>query len=228
MAEWEYRKDGAEFGPVTGKRLIALAAQGQLKPTDLVWRAGLSEWVPASRVNGLFAAPPKAAMPTATPIAPAAVGSETTTRADLRSKAQTTTIIKYDRFKDRTTLSTPELALERRARCDHLSFTAHASFDGKDLSKRDPTIFTLSVWAVDTDGDDISGNELIILVDGTRISLQLIDPDDSIAVIIDEATLRVLATAKEIEGRVNGCEFKVLPREITKITDMYRQLTQHR
>jgi len=59
---WKYRKNGAECGPVTGKQLIDLAAQGQLKPTDFVWRDGLSAWVSASKVKGLFPEEPEAVL----------------------------------------------------------------------------------------------------------------------------------------------------------------------
>jgi hypothetical protein len=45
--------------------LQALAASGTLKPADLVWHEGLSQWMPAGSVEGLFAdIPPIIAEPT--------------------------------------------------------------------------------------------------------------------------------------------------------------------
>src|SRR6185312_6521040 len=35
-------------------QLKQLALSGQLKPTDLVWQDGMSDWVPANSVKGLF------------------------------------------------------------------------------------------------------------------------------------------------------------------------------
>ena len=51
---WMYYQNGMQFGPVTPERLRELASDGNLKPTDLVWRQGLADWIAASRLNGLF------------------------------------------------------------------------------------------------------------------------------------------------------------------------------
>lgn len=61
MAEWKYRKNGVECGPVTTTQLVELAAQRQLRPTDLVRASGLRAWVLAGTVKGLFADGSKAA-----------------------------------------------------------------------------------------------------------------------------------------------------------------------
>lgn len=52
--EWYYAKDGDRHGPIASKQLKALAASGDLQPTDLVWTEGRNEWKPASAVKGLF------------------------------------------------------------------------------------------------------------------------------------------------------------------------------
>jgi len=55
MAEqWYYGRDGQHAGPVTSQRLKELADNGDLQPSDLVWKEGLSEWIPAKKINGLF------------------------------------------------------------------------------------------------------------------------------------------------------------------------------
>jgi uncharacterized RDD family membrane protein YckC len=53
-AEWYYLRNGQQAGPVGSGQLKQLAARGGLQPHDLVWRDGLSNWVPAARVKGLF------------------------------------------------------------------------------------------------------------------------------------------------------------------------------
>jgi hypothetical protein len=60
-AVWHYSVSGSRNGPVTAGDLKRLADGGQLSPSDLVWKEGLPNWVPASSVKGLFAnasAPP--------------------------------------------------------------------------------------------------------------------------------------------------------------------------
>ncbi|GAB6164611.1 hypothetical protein JCM19992_06110 [Thermostilla marina] len=70
MVEWYYAKDNERFGPVTSAELKRLAEAAQLGPDDLVWREGMSDWVPARRVKGLF--------PTGTPTAETPQGSQAT------------------------------------------------------------------------------------------------------------------------------------------------------
>ena len=54
MSEWYYGRNGQQQGPVTSNQLKQLAQSGQLLPTDLVWKDGMSEWAKASKVKGLF------------------------------------------------------------------------------------------------------------------------------------------------------------------------------
>ena len=59
--EWYYAVSGQQRGPVAFETLRAMAASRQLHPQDLVWSPGMSDWQPASSVEGLFgagAAPP--------------------------------------------------------------------------------------------------------------------------------------------------------------------------
>lgn len=71
--DWFYTRDGkSKQGPVSASELRTLAKSGQLLPTDMVWREGLTKWIPASKVKDLFSAPP--AITTAPPLpAPTAV-----------------------------------------------------------------------------------------------------------------------------------------------------------
>jgi hypothetical protein len=55
MAEqWYYIKDGEKHGPVHVVNLKRLAQNEKLMPTDLLWKEGLADWVPAGRLKGLF------------------------------------------------------------------------------------------------------------------------------------------------------------------------------
>jgi hypothetical protein len=54
MAQWYYARDGAQSGPVDDAALRQLASTGGLAPADLVWKEGMAEWVPASRIKALF------------------------------------------------------------------------------------------------------------------------------------------------------------------------------
>lgn len=54
-ADWHYIKNGKEHGPVTFEELQRLAATGELKETDEVWKQGsAADWTAAPNVPGLF------------------------------------------------------------------------------------------------------------------------------------------------------------------------------
>lgn len=67
MIEWYYAKQNQQFGPVATQDLQAMAADGRLLPTDLVWKEGLADWTPAGRVQGLFQKSGAAALSVAPP-----------------------------------------------------------------------------------------------------------------------------------------------------------------
>ncbi len=55
--QWFYSCNGEQKGPVPLTDLQRLAASGELKPTDLVWRSGMHLWIPAAEARSLFRAP---------------------------------------------------------------------------------------------------------------------------------------------------------------------------
>src|SRR5580765_5271310 len=57
MFEWYYTRNKEPCGPVNSTQLKELAAQGELLPTDLVWKDGMTEWVSAATLKSLFAGP---------------------------------------------------------------------------------------------------------------------------------------------------------------------------
>ena len=54
VGEWFYRKGDNKHGPVDTASLREMAASGELGPSDLIWREGLAQWVPAGKAKGLF------------------------------------------------------------------------------------------------------------------------------------------------------------------------------
>jgi hypothetical protein len=54
-AEWFLAREGQQTtGPLTAQQLKQLAVAGQVRPTSLVWKEGMTRWVPASQVKGLL------------------------------------------------------------------------------------------------------------------------------------------------------------------------------
>lgn len=48
--QWYYSKNGLQLGPVSESDIRSKVATGEIAPTDLVWRDGMSDWLPSSRV----------------------------------------------------------------------------------------------------------------------------------------------------------------------------------
>lgn len=52
--QWYYTKNSQQQGPVSEQELKRMAQAGELKPSDLVWSQGMSNWVPAQSVKMLY------------------------------------------------------------------------------------------------------------------------------------------------------------------------------
>ncbi len=64
--EWHFTLNGQPAdSPVSAAQLKQLAVAGQLQPTDMVWQEGMTGWVPATSIKGLF--PPSKVAPPAPP-----------------------------------------------------------------------------------------------------------------------------------------------------------------
>jgi hypothetical protein len=61
MAEWRLRINGADHAPVDDEHLLAMAAKGAIKPSDLIWNPATNRWETADRLRGLFGTPGKPA-----------------------------------------------------------------------------------------------------------------------------------------------------------------------
>ena len=65
---WYYALNGEQKGPISTEELMALVANGQLTPNDLIWRKGFTEWVRVAKVRELavlcHAATPQASQAT--------------------------------------------------------------------------------------------------------------------------------------------------------------------
>lgn len=64
---WWHTRDDQQRGPFSETDFKVLAASGQLRSTDLVWREGFANWVPAASVPNLL---PSHAMPPPSPSKP--------------------------------------------------------------------------------------------------------------------------------------------------------------
>jgi hypothetical protein len=52
-AAWHYATAGKALGPVPEETLVERLRSGEIGPDALVWRPGMAEWLPASRVPAL-------------------------------------------------------------------------------------------------------------------------------------------------------------------------------
>ena len=52
-AEWYYQREGQRAGPVTIDELRQMLRAGQVHRDELVWGAGMADWLPASQVDKL-------------------------------------------------------------------------------------------------------------------------------------------------------------------------------
>jgi GYF domain 2 len=59
--QWYIARDGKQHGPLSDVEMRTFVAQGHLKPTDLIWRAGFPDWRPAPTVFPFQAPEPQAA-----------------------------------------------------------------------------------------------------------------------------------------------------------------------
>ena len=66
-SEWYVQHGGKQYGPMTAANLKKLAAERKISPATQVRQGAEGQWVAASRVQGLFAAP---ATQSATPMPP--------------------------------------------------------------------------------------------------------------------------------------------------------------
>jgi hypothetical protein len=65
-------RNGQQTGPFSIEQLKTMAANGELLPTDLVWKEGMAGWEPASTLPGVF----QAAAVATTPAYPAASATQ--------------------------------------------------------------------------------------------------------------------------------------------------------
>jgi hypothetical protein len=72
--EWYYARGNKQMGPVPAADLKRLAAAGELRPEDLVWREGMTEWTLARNVRGLFDNEEKAPLAVADVVPPRGPG----------------------------------------------------------------------------------------------------------------------------------------------------------
>lgn len=62
---WFIVVEGQRLGPMSDQDLMAWAQSGRMRPSDLVWRDGMPEWVPAGQVPQIAHAVGQAVTPAA-------------------------------------------------------------------------------------------------------------------------------------------------------------------
>jgi|LakMenEpi03Aug12_release.lakeMendotaPanAssembly.Ray.scaffolds.fasta_scaffold292566_2 hypothetical protein len=75
--QWFYAKSGQRHGPLDASQLRRLASNGELDVADLVWKAGMREWLPAARIKGLFSRQAVNSSPPPLPVGPFATSTAT-------------------------------------------------------------------------------------------------------------------------------------------------------
>lgn len=65
--QWYIAREGKQHGPLSDPEMRTFVAQGHLRPTDLIWRAGFTDWRPAPTVFPLNQPEPAAAPPARPP-----------------------------------------------------------------------------------------------------------------------------------------------------------------
>lgn len=68
--QWYYSRGNSPAGPVAAAELDRLVSNGQLAPTDLVWKEGMANWLPAGKIQGLSSRPITKTPPALPPISP--------------------------------------------------------------------------------------------------------------------------------------------------------------
>ena len=50
MADWYYGKDNTQHGPVSEQEIHALVSSGQINSSSIIWREGMTDWIPLKDV----------------------------------------------------------------------------------------------------------------------------------------------------------------------------------
>lgn len=65
--QWFYLEGQEQRGPLTWQELSQKARSGALRPEQLVWTEGMTDWTPGREIQGLFAMPPPPPLPPPSP-----------------------------------------------------------------------------------------------------------------------------------------------------------------
>ncbi|MGL4399405.1 MAG: CD225/dispanin family protein [Luteolibacter sp.] len=49
--QWYYSKNGVQLGPISDGEIRGKIASGEILMTDLIWREGMRDWLPAAQVS---------------------------------------------------------------------------------------------------------------------------------------------------------------------------------
>jgi hypothetical protein len=65
--QWYYSQNGTQLGPVSQAELQAKIASGEVSASEMVWKDGMSDWTPASRLPEFAISPPPVSGVTSAP-----------------------------------------------------------------------------------------------------------------------------------------------------------------
>ena len=54
--QWFYSKGGSQNGPISQEVLVSKISSGEIYQSDMVWREGMTDWLPVSKIPELAAA----------------------------------------------------------------------------------------------------------------------------------------------------------------------------
>jgi len=72
--QWYYSKNNTQLGPVAADELRAKLVSGEVSQTDLIWKEGMADWLPAARV-------PEFASPATSPVPPVVPSGDNATHS---------------------------------------------------------------------------------------------------------------------------------------------------
>lgn len=131
--------------------------------------------------------------------------------------------VKYDKFKDETTISTPHLRKLGR----HLFFglTVLATHPGQSVAQPIDVVFVVgsprSFYS--------SKSDMILLIDGARVTLEGEShlSLDTAAVTASLDLLKRIAEAQSVEGQIASIDFKLKPEDQQVIGKVWAYFSQH-
>lgn len=69
--QWYYSKNGTQLGPIGTEEIQSKLASAEIAQSDLIWKDGMADWLPAGQISELRTAAPASTVAIVQPVAPA-------------------------------------------------------------------------------------------------------------------------------------------------------------